>query len=359
MSERDEPEGTTRLITTWTYDATPSGRGKLVSETGKLATSISPEFKRTYTYDALSRPQSTTTIIDGNQYTSAQSYAQASRVSVITYPTGFRVRNRYNLQGYFYQVENADDPTLIYSHTQAVNAYGQVEQEVLDEAGNNAGDLSITRAYDLSAGRLKSIRAVAPGGSIQNLKYDFDTLGNLEYRQDLGRGLREDYVYDSLNRLRTTLTTSGGITLTKRVEFDELGNIKSKTGAGVYTYHATRPHVLTTIGAATYGYDANGNLISGAAGTFTFNAANLPTRITKGNATLSFSYGPDRARYKQVATVNGQTETTLYVSGSTRRPRKAGWPPSVTTFKPMTTPSPSTSRAAPPRPKPGICSKIT
>jgi hypothetical protein len=66
---------------------------------------------------------------------------------------------------------------------------------------------------------------------------------------------------------------------------------------------------------STYAYDVNGNMTAGANRTFTWNGANLPTKITRGNASLTFSYGPDRARYKQVAVVSGSTETTHYVGG--------------------------------------------
>jgi RHS repeat-associated protein len=54
---------------------------------------------------------------------------------------------------------------------------------------------------------------------------------------------------------------------------------------------------------------------SGADRTIVWNVANLPTQITKGSVARYFHYGPDRARFKQVLTASGTTETTRYVGG--------------------------------------------
>lgn len=79
---------------------------------------------------------------------------------------------------------------------------------------------------------------------------------------------------------------------------------------GTYDYDPARPHAVTSAGSNTYTYDDNGNMLAGASRTMTWNTANLPTQIKRGSSTLTFSYGPDRARYKQVAVVGGSTETT-------------------------------------------------
>ena len=55
-------------------------------------------------------------------------------------------------------------------------------------------------------------------GEIQNLKYTFDSLGNLEKRKDLAQGLAETFIYDALDRSKT-LTTTGGVTLTKNIGY--------------------------------------------------------------------------------------------------------------------------------------------
>ncbi len=87
MVKRFEPEGTTRRISTWVYDKAVMGIGQLASESSALETNPNnPNFKCTYTYDEFSRPETTTTIIDGTSYTTSQHYDAASRIDVITYP---------------------------------------------------------------------------------------------------------------------------------------------------------------------------------------------------------------------------------------------------------------------------------
>lgn len=73
-------------------------------------------------------------------------------------------------------------------------------QEYRDEGGSAAGSITVNRGYDDASGRIDTITTSA-GGSIQNLDYDFDSLGNLERRQDLLQSIDETFGYDALNRL--------------------------------------------------------------------------------------------------------------------------------------------------------------
>lgn len=84
-----------------------------------------------------------------------------------------------------------------------------------------------------------------------------------------------------------------------------------------------RPHAVNTLTggatARTYCYDANGNLTTATGakyGAVTWYVANLAKRVTAGTTYSEFTYGADRARYKQylfrTATNN---ETTLYAGG--------------------------------------------
>ena len=66
-------------------------------------------------------------------------------------------------------------------------------------------------------------------------------------------------------------------------------------------------------------YDGNGNQLRGWNFTnartrdLTWTPYNLPRTVTENSQTLTFSYGADRSRFKQVNTFNG--ETRLYVDG--------------------------------------------
>src|SRR5680860_93409 len=140
-------------------------------------------------------------------------------------------------------------------------------------------------------------------------------LGNLESRQDNLQGLWESFQYDQLNRVNSITTQAGSGSLSKTIGYDGVGNITGKSGVGAYTYNAGRPHVLATAGGQAYTHDANGNMLSGAGRTFSWNRANLPSQISQPGKVLNFSYGPDRSRFKQVTVINGATETTTYIGG--------------------------------------------
>jgi RHS repeat-associated protein len=115
---------------------------------------------------------------------------------------------------------------------------------------------------------------------------------------------------------------------------DDFGNLKSKgTGYTGYTYAIARPHAVTQVTAGGinrgYSYDSNGNLTSVTGSNAKYNAiswwvSNLAKRVTKtAGAYSEFTYGPDRARYKQYLNRSAtDTETTVYVGGLMERATK-------------------------------------
>ncbi len=105
----------------------------------------------------------------------------------------------------------------------------------------------------------------AAAGLIQNLAYQFDTLGNLLSRTDNVQAIAESFQYDALNRV-TASTVS--------VAYDGLGNITSKSDVGGYSYGAgsgcasgfAGPHAVSSVNGslvASYCYDHNGSLTQG------------------------------------------------------------------------------------------------
>jgi RHS repeat-associated protein len=131
----------------------------------------------------------------------------------------------------------------------------------------------------------------------------------------------------------TSGTLNIGPTTTFAAAYDATGNITSKTdtaGTRSYSYPApvegtfNHPHGVTSSGGSSYSYDTNGNMTSRAGGAVVFNVANLPTSITSGGYTSTFTYGAARNRYKQVAGYSGRTETTWYVGSLYERMTKTG-----------------------------------
>lgn len=296
MTKRTEPEG----VTQWFYDSAPRG-------IGKLAQVEAPDnYKKTLSYDGLGRPQSDVRLISGKNFALDYTYDRFGRVLETVYPTGFATKNVYDTHGYQVEVRNAANDALYWQADDA-DADGQI---TLETYGNT---LQTARTFDPTSGRVDMI-TTGTAGNVQFLDFTFDTAGNLQSRarSEGSTNLSETFAYDNLHRLKTASIVGVG---NKNFNYDSLGNITQKGTAGDYAYgeRGAGPHAVTKAGGQNYDYDANGNMFSGAGRSIGWTSYNKPDLITKGQTTVRFDYGPDRARYRQVKTVGTETTTTVYI----------------------------------------------
>ncbi|MGM8228508.1 FG-GAP-like repeat-containing protein [Cellvibrio sp. ARAG 10.3] len=339
--------------TTWFYDTAEDGAVKTGAKgqptaivmntngTSSLCSAGALNCHRTvYNYDDFGRP--TTTQVyhpgDATAYTTSVTYDKYSRPShqydVLHQliksngtPQTSGVEIRYNLNGYEQEVIDLGSGQRL-KKTLATNARGQVTSIL---RGNGA---TTTNTYDETTGNLTRQQAsvISPVKLIQNIGYDWDTVGNLNYRHNqsakMGGGnnnLQERFCYDNLNRLTRTYlgsltgscTVSGAQSI---ITYNGHGNITSKTGVGSYTYGSQAgPHAVTatTTGNKTYQYDRNGNMISdknnGAVNrSFEYTTYDQVSLIANDNTETTFYHGPDRSRWKRVDTKNSLATTTRY-----------------------------------------------
>ena len=301
MTSRTDDAGTGNAQTsTWAYDTATKGIGKIVTVTGLNG------YLKTHSYDNLGRSSSTTTTIAGQAYTQSITYDAYGRTQTTAAPTGFGVKNIYNAQGYLAEVRNSSTNTL-YWQADGLDAHGNAFATTL---GNG---LETTHAYDNAQGYLKAIMT-GGNGQVQLLSYQFDNLGNLTQRQDLNQGLTEDFLYDGLNRLTQSDVTGGASQIAKTLDYDALGNITYKSDVGSYLYGegGAGPHAVTTAGSDGYQYDTNGNMINGGGRVLTWSSFNKPLQITKGDAVASFEYDAAHNRTRQISSkvMGSQTQVT-------------------------------------------------
>lgn len=297
LKTRIELEGTS----TWSYDGTTMGIGKLSQIAG-------PSYVELLSYDALGRPSQTETRIAGVPYIETQSYDSVGRPDQYT-SGGFRVKNLYTALGYLSEVRNAATNTL-YWKADSQNAAGQLTQQTFSSG------LSTLHRYD-SVGRIETISTgVGSNSSVQDSAYWYDRLGNLTVRSDHAQEQHESFVYDELNRL--TCAVNKTVT-NKTYTYDSIGNLTTKSDVGTYTYgqNTAGPHAVTqTAGTVNgvYTYDANGNLLNGGGRYQTYYSFNNVKRVGKGSTVHStFLYNPDRQRMRQIAVNGSVTTTTVYV----------------------------------------------
>ncbi|MDP2225991.1 MAG: hypothetical protein Q8J78_00740, partial [Moraxellaceae bacterium] len=255
-------------------------------------------------------------------------YDAHGRVASFTYPTGLGYRNVYE-NGYLTQVQKKDDNAL-YWKAISRDAEGRVTRE---ELGNG---VTTDRTYKPASGFIDTILAGTLNGSVltasvQNDVYGFDFLGNLtsRYQYATGSSTDEQYTYDALNRL--TAVFNNGVS-PKTVKYDEIGNIVARSDVGAYSYTGCGGahrvcNITGPFTSGSYGYDANGNMVSAGNGrTLTWASFNLPASITAAGVTEAFLYSPEYERVRRVATDGSSTvyiNPRIDLGGTFEKNRKA------------------------------------
>ena len=333
MATRVAPEFTT----TWSYDKYAGGAacayGTLkLCEVANTALDASEVMDRKYTYDSGGRPLTDTfSAPSGPTFASSVAYDPASgRVASRTYPSGLQVSYGYSATGYTSQVISAG--VTLWNAT-SVNARGQIVQQVY---GNG---VQTGQTFDPQTGRLQAIQAqlsTQAAGTLVNLGFGWDPLNNLTSRSDAngdgaGVAASETFGYDSLNRLSRDVVASAAIaggSRTVTLAYNEIGNILSKSDvAGAYAYGASGsagslPHAVVQVGATTYKYDANGNVISASGGLWqavAYTSFNLPNDSATGGLTgpngvrYTWRYGPNLERVREDRISATGTRTTWFM----------------------------------------------
>jgi RHS repeat-associated protein len=371
VTQRTEPD----LVSQWSYDKKFDGSacGKGI---GKLCEAKADNgYKRVHSYDALGRPNSTSTVLDNPATPAVVSIAYdavTGRLASKTWPTGYQARYVYSATGYLKQVNGGGTggftQTVSYE-VLAIDAQGHITQY---KQGNQ---VTTVKAYNEATGRFTGQTATRDGqatGNVLSQSYTYDSLGNLTTRADnsLGVGTQESFSYDSLNRLTLNTLLGGAVSppTTTQVMYDARGNITYKSDVGRYWYDGARPNRMTNITLETapgaqiaftgtrqlvYAFDdykpgaqtvngtalGNGNLeytvsLDVVNGRHTYRGEaytsfNMPATITFGSLLgttagsaagpvdrkLAFVYGPEHQRIKQVVTGGPNPGTTWYLNG--------------------------------------------
>jgi RHS repeat-associated protein len=298
-------------------------------------------YGRSHTYDSLSRPSQVTLTINGTSYPYGRSYNSDGRLATLSYPSGFTAKYVYTPLGYLAQIQDNATGAVLWT------AKSRDAEMHLTEAQTGSGGVDTIQVFDPKTGLVEQIRASADGsddGSVANLSFGFDTIGNLSNRSD-NFGGSEQFCYDALNRLTkyslNGATCHAGGTL-KTVAYDDIGNIALKSdladpsgGTGAYTYNLpghTTPHavqsILGTVNGVrdpSYRYDADGNLTCEYTGTNCSHGAitketdaywsfNMTHTIGDGATSLTLTYDSEHARITQLLTTASTNVTTNYLN---------------------------------------------
>ncbi|GHC11877.1 RHS repeat-associated core domain-containing protein [Cerasicoccus arenae] len=210
------------------------------------------------------------------------------------------------------------------------NDQGQITEYAMGKDQYGQKLVTTHRTYDQDTHSLSTISTGVGtnGNEIQDMAFDFDNLGNVLYREDnrSGFGLREEFLYDELNRM-TQSKVIGGATLDS--SYDAQGNILTRdilTSSGVdarsYTYGSSRPHAVTSVtsslGSWSYGYDANGSIKDrhGVTNAVEWTAYNKVSKVADGSDESVFTHDANHSRITHTVKEGGQDKRRTIYSGA-------------------------------------------
>ncbi len=267
-TEKTGPEG----VTSWEYDHNWLGVVSILQGPNGI--------QYDYSYDALGRMESQQKSILGETYTFQYNYNAEGQVSQITYPGGLIVHQLYDTFGNMVKINTSG---VIEKEGIWTLSEMDAKARILQETHGNG--LMTTYGYDISDyGYLNNWQV----GSVINYSYDWEeTTGNLLSRQDVGKGLTENFTYDDMDRLLSaTVAGQSPVTLNYTPNWD--GSIETKSDVGEYVYNAQRPHVLDMLVSPVNPQIKTQNV--------TFNSFKKAADISEGDHRTEFIYGPEKQR---------------------------------------------------------------
>jgi RHS repeat-associated protein len=286
---KQKPDGT---VVTQSYDALD-----------RLVGTDAPNLSIGYAYDALSNRMVMTDATGVTTY----AYDDLNRLTQVTAPTG-TLQYDYDLNGNCTHLTYPGGDVVTYTYdladrlTGATDWYGRSTAYTYDDAGRQTeiaypNDVQATYAYD-EADRLTVIAHTSPvSGVIAVFTYTLDAVGNRTAMDDLEG--TTTYAYDDLYRL-TEVTYPDGETVS--YAYDPMGNRTAMTSTveGVTTYSYDPADRVLTAGGDTFGWDANGRMITRTYGsntaTYTYDSLDRLTEVVSGTTHAGFTYNGDGVR---------------------------------------------------------------
>ncbi len=292
--QKSTPEGTT----TYNYYSGGSARGL-------VHTIYGPTSAQDFSYDGYGRLQTEQTQIDGSPHDKTFGYDSYGRVNSVDYASGFGIRRYYNARGYLSSVTDHTGSEHFFTAING-NAFGQYTQYSRGNGKTTTNTFDVYGLLDITQ---------TPG--VQHLNNSIDpSTGNLDVRFDAVQGKSESFSYDNLNRLSSYLV--GGQSA-MNVQYDNDGNILTKSDVGTYSYNSSAPHAVTSVTDAQ-------DLLPYFRQDIAYNSGSNPTNITEDGYQLDFTYGADQdQRVKTVLTApNGQTRTRYYFGNYEKQVTSSG-----------------------------------
>lgn len=298
VTKRTYTKGTTTSTTSYVYDKN-GNTTSMTDDTGTTTYTIDSNNRLTkearpdttsssYAYDAAGN---LTGLTDASGTTS-YSYDAANELSSLTEPGGKQTTFGYNADG--------NRTTITYVAPNITGTVGyDTSQRITSITWTKATTTLASFTYCYQVGTTPT---TCSGGTDTDQRQwvSFKLPGDAQVTNTT-------YGYDGLNRLASA-TSSGGATNAYSYLYDQNGNRTRQTVNGTSTYYlynaanelcwsgATDPggtYSCSSLpsGGKTYGYDGNGNMLSGSSDTFAYNLKNQTSTVTPtGGSAINMTY---------------------------------------------------------------------
>ncbi len=290
--------GSTSESITFTYDSATAGNyGK-----GRVASVSDPSGSMTYAYERRGMVRLESHTIQGNAYSIGYGYDANGNRSSMTYPSGRVVAYGFDFADRP-QNASANGTTIVGSAS-----YLPFGPETQLTFGNGT---TKTMTYDLRYRPIEN-KLTGGAGSIADYGYSEDAVGNITAISDLvDPSYNRTFGYDDLNRL-TSANSGGSLWGAATYQYDAMGNMTALSlgtaRQSAFGYNGTLPTLSAvtengstravaydaagneqTVGATTYAYSPRNLLRSGDGLTYTYDARGLRTITTVADALGTFS----------------------------------------------------------------------
>jgi RHS repeat-associated protein len=308
----------------FTYRSASPGKVQIDTVTGGAG-------NESYSYDSFGRLQSCTRVIDGISYEKRYEYNSANQMTLMTYPSGRRVKVAHDARGRL-------------AALQRVDASGGVQESYLSEINYRADGLissqrlgnGATESFGYSNDRLQLTSQTVTKGSntLLNLSYGYEagagqmgsgsTTGNSGQLVIVngtinGQGRNQAFTYDNVGRL---VTATGWGAWARRHDYDRYGNRTAVWDAAlggnqlqntiIGQVGGIKTNRVASVNGTAFSHDAGGNVTGDGARAYTYDAEN---RIVSVSGAVNESYGYD-AGNRRVKKVSGGVVTHYIWEGN-------------------------------------------
>jgi len=302
--------------TTYTYDnqnrltnvVYPNGTpavSKTYSKTHRLLTVNSSVANRSYDYDLNNNLKTETLVVDGRTFAIGYGYNSRDQLQSITYPQSGSLVS--------FVPDALGRPTQVSGYVTSVSYWPSGQTKQINYANGTV------TAYGQNSRLWPSAFSTQKTGVYYiNSSYGYDGVGNLTSITDsVQPTLKRSFGYDNLDRLTTA--NADNMWGNGTIVYNGAGNITSQVLGSFnlyynYTDGTNRLNGVSGSRTATYGYDAYGNVTSGAGNTYTYDGVPNLTCVNCGNAAAMTAYTYDGLNHRVSVTKAGVKTYEVYDS---------------------------------------------